>query len=104
MIANPGAFEAGSPPELIEKCSQVVGKRAEKVAEIISVSDKPLAVGFGISKPQHAAEVARIADAAVVGSALVQLIEQNIDSPDLIETIRSYISSLAEAVRPVTTP
>lgn len=35
----------------------------------------PLAVGFGISRPEHAAEVARLADAVVVGSAFVRLVE-----------------------------
>ena len=35
MIANPEAMEAGLPPELIEKASQIVGKTAEKVVEII---------------------------------------------------------------------
>jgi len=36
MTAAPEAMEAGLPPELIEKCSQLVGKTAEKVAELIS--------------------------------------------------------------------
>ena len=39
------------------------------------VTDLPLAVGFGISRPEHVAQVGRVADAVVVGSAFVRLIE-----------------------------
>ncbi len=40
------------------------------------MTDLPVAVGFGISRPEHVREVARFADAAVVGSALVQVIAE----------------------------
>jgi hypothetical protein len=36
MIAYPAAAEAGIDPEQMEKCSQLVGKTAEKVVEIVS--------------------------------------------------------------------
>jgi tryptophan synthase alpha chain len=50
---------------------------AEKlVRRVRQVSDLPVAVGFGISKPEHVADVWRYADAAVVGSAIVAEIEQ----------------------------
>jgi tryptophan synthase alpha chain len=50
---------------------------AEKlVGRVRQVSDLPVAVGFGISKPEHVADVWRYADAAVVGSAIVAEIEQ----------------------------
>ena len=41
------------------------------VARVRALTAKPLAVGFGIAKPEHAAQVARIADGAIVGSAVV---------------------------------
>ena len=44
---------------------------ARAVARIRAKSELPVAVGFGIKTPEHAATVARVADAAVVGSALV---------------------------------
>jgi tryptophan synthase alpha chain len=44
------------------------------VARIRKASDLPVALGFGISRPEHVREVLRYADAAVVGSALVQTI------------------------------
>ena len=46
-----------------------------------AVTDLPLAVGFGISKPEHVAELGRQVEAVVVGSAFVRLIEQNADNP-----------------------
>ncbi|HVB73081.1 MAG TPA: tryptophan synthase subunit alpha [Ktedonobacteraceae bacterium] len=53
----------------------------------------PLAVGFGLSTPAHIAEVTRYADGAVVGSALVRLIEQN-PPEQQVEAIKRYIKSL----------
>ena len=44
------------------------------VERIRAVTDLPIALGFGISKPEHVAEVTAFADAAVVGSAIVQVI------------------------------
>ena len=44
------------------------------VARIRSATDLPIALGFGISRPEHVAEVGRWADAAVVGSALIEVI------------------------------
>jgi tryptophan synthase alpha chain len=46
----------------------------ETVARLRTVCTLPIAVGFGISRPEHAAAVSRIADGVVVGSALVQMI------------------------------
>ncbi|MGA2327717.1 MAG: tryptophan synthase subunit alpha [Bryobacteraceae bacterium] len=62
----------------------VTGERdslSESVAPLVEavrrVTDLPLAVGFGISRPEHVAAVGSLADAVVVGSAFVRLIEQN---------------------------
>lgn len=46
------------------------------VEDMRKVTSLPLAVGFGISKPEHAAQAGQLADAIVVGSAFVQLIAQ----------------------------
>ncbi len=48
---------------------------AERVAELRAVTDLPLAVGFGISGPEQVAGVVAVADAAIVGSALVRSME-----------------------------
>jgi tryptophan synthase alpha chain len=47
------------------------------LARIRKASDLPVAVGFGIKTPAQAAEIARIADAAVVGSAIVTIVARN---------------------------
>ena len=51
----------------------------------------PIALGFGISRPEHVAEVCAYADAAVVGSALVSVIADHGQSPKLIERIEEYV-------------
>lgn len=56
----------------------------------------PLGVGFGIRDPASAAGVSRIADAVVVGSAIVSRIEANLDKP---EAIQSAVGDLVAAMR-----
>ena len=58
----------------------------DALLRIRSVTDKPVAVGFGISSPDQAAQIARWgADGVIVGSALVKVIEENIgNSPELV--------------------
>jgi tryptophan synthase alpha chain len=62
-------------------------------------TDLPLAVGFGISKPEHVAEVARFADGVVVGSAIVKTIEANITSPNLPAALESFTKTLSSPLR-----
>ncbi|OFW30843.1 MAG: tryptophan synthase subunit alpha [Acidobacteria bacterium RIFCSPLOWO2_02_FULL_65_29] len=57
-------------------------------------TELPVAVGFGISRPEHVAEVGAYADAAVVGSALVSLIAEAAASPALVGRVEEYIRSL----------
>ncbi len=69
----------------------------------------PIAVGFGIRTPQQAAEVARAADAAVVGTALVQrlALDLNLDNtakPGLVEAVLADVRALAAGVRGARTP
>ena len=51
----------------------------------------PIALGFGISSPEHVRQIGRFADAAVVGSGLVGVIAEAGKSPDLIERVESYV-------------
>lgn len=53
----------------------------------------PLAVGFGLSTPEHIAEVTSYADGAVIGSALVNLIDRHEERAQ-VEAVREYIRSL----------
>lgn len=74
---------------------------ASQVAEIKKHTDLPVAVGFGISSPEQAAEVARSADAVVVGSAIVRRIAEHGKEPDLAERISSFVCPLAAAAHSV---
>ncbi len=73
------------------------------VARLKRHTDLPVAVGFGIKTPDQAAAVAEIADAAVVGSAIVQTVADNLDAsgkagPDLVANVLGLARSLADAV------
>ena len=63
----------------------------EMVQRIRAVSALPVALGFGISKPEHVREVGRWADAAVVGSALVNVIADQGASSDLNARVEEYV-------------
>lgn len=71
------------------------------VAEIKAATETPVAVGFGISTPEQARTVATMADAVVVGSAIVKLIEQHGASPDLTARLRDFVKPLVDAVKSV---
>lgn len=66
----------------------------EIVARVKRASDLPVAVGFGISQPEHVREVWSYADAAVVGSRLVLEIEQHQGQPDLVERVEALARHL----------
>jgi tryptophan synthase alpha chain len=63
----------------------------QMVQRIRKVSDLPVALGFGISKPDHVREVGQWADAAVVGSALVDVIAREGASRDLNTRVEEYV-------------
>jgi tryptophan synthase alpha chain len=69
------------------------------VAKIKELTDKPVSVGFGISSPDQAAQVASWgADGVIVGSALVKVIEQHAGSPDLAAKAAEFAHALKEGV------
>jgi tryptophan synthase alpha chain len=73
---------------------------APAVARLRKASGLPVAVGFGIRTPEQAAAVARVADAAVVGSALVDEIESAAKlNENVTEKVLLKASELAKAVR-----
>jgi len=68
---------------------------AEKlVGRVRKFSDLPIAVGFGISKPEHVSDVWRYADAAVVGSAIVSEIEQAQSGDDAVARVGRFARRL----------
>jgi len=77
------------------------------VARIRRHTDLPIGVGFGIKTPEQAAAVARHADAAVVGTAIVDRVKTGLDAAgkanaDLVPNLLSFVKSLADGVRSVT--
>jgi tryptophan synthase alpha chain len=68
------------------------------VRRIRAQTTMPIALGFGISRPEHVTEVGAYADAAVVGSALVSLIAEARDSPRLLDKIETYVRWLKSDV------
>ncbi len=70
---------------------------APNVAELRSVTDVPICVGFGISTPAHVREVTRVADGAIVGSALIRRLAKVLTGT--VETqaqeTQSFIAELA---------
>lgn len=61
------------------------------VSRVKRLTDLPVALGFGISSPDHVAAVCRVADAAVVGSALVQVIAERGAADDLVPRVDGYV-------------
>ena len=84
----------------------VTGERAdiadslpERLAAIRATTALPIAVGFGISTPEHVRQVARQAEAVVVGSAIVKQIAEFGRDPDLVEKLAAFVRPLAAATR-----
>jgi tryptophan synthase alpha chain len=77
---------------------------AAAVARLRRFTDLPIAVGFGIRTPEQAAQVARSADAAVVGTALVQRLALNLEpdntaKPGLSKAVLADVRALSTGVR-----
>jgi tryptophan synthase alpha chain len=107
-------------PHIVERASgfiyyvAIAGITGTRSADAASVSaavtrlrrftELPVAVGFGIRTPEQAAEVARAADAAVVGSSLVQRLALNLNpdntaKPGLVDAVLADVRALAAGVR-----
>lgn len=68
------------------------------ITEVIRQNtDVPCAVGFGISKPEQAKKMAGISDGAIVGSAIIRIIEQY--GRDAAPHVAEYVKSMKDAVR-----
>ncbi len=89
----------------------ITGTRTATAAELASeiprvrrFTDLPIAVGFGVRTPAQAAEIARIADGAVVASALIETLSRHLDpagraAPDAVEIVLDEVRALAAGVR-----
>ncbi len=89
-VARPGV--TGARDELPEDLK-------DSVARIRQVTDLPIAVGFGISTPQQVAAVCEIADGAIVGSAVVDIIAEASNHEARLQQVSRFVSALAAATR-----
>ena len=118
-LATPTSGEARLP-QIVEHASGfiyyvaiagITGTRSAAAADVAAAVARlrrftplPVAVGFGIRTPVQAAEVARAADAAVVGSSLVQCLALNLNpdstaKPNLVDAVLAEVRALAQGVR-----
>jgi tryptophan synthase alpha chain len=67
--------------------------------EARKLTDKPICVGFGISTPVQAKQMAQNADGVIVGSAIVKQIAQKSSSPQLCNEIKAFIRPFVQAVK-----
>ncbi len=77
---------------------------AAAIPRVRKATDLPVAVGFGVRSPAQAAEVVRVADAAVVASALIDTLAAHLDEsgrakPDAVRVVLDQVRDLADAVR-----
>jgi tryptophan synthase alpha chain len=84
----------------------VTGERQELPADLATqigmlkgVTTMPVCVGFGISTPAQVAAVGRIADGAIVGSAIVRLVEARAGSSSLVDDVGKFIAELKAPLR-----
>ena len=70
---------------------------ATQVAEIRKLTDTPICVGFGITTPEQAAQVAGYADGVIVGSAIVRTVQDNADDPEVAKKLQAFVTPLIEA-------
>jgi len=73
------------------------GVRA-RLKMIRRMTDKPVAVGFGVSSPEQAKALGKIADGVIVGSAIVRLIEQHLEDPELPSIVAVLVKELKNAL------
>ena len=73
---------------------------APMIAELRKHTDKPICVGFGISTPEQATQVAQIADGAIMASAIIDVYEENIeDEVKLLSAVKRFASDLAAGTK-----
>lgn len=73
---------------------------APMIAELRKHTDKPISVGFGVSTSEQATQIAQVADGVIVGSAIVNVVEEHIDDEaKLLAAVKQFASNLAEGVK-----
>jgi tryptophan synthase alpha chain len=73
---------------------EVADSAADLAGRVRAETAMPLALGFGVSRPEHVRAIGRWADAAVVGSALVSIVAERAGRPELLDEVERYIQWL----------
>jgi tryptophan synthase alpha chain len=71
---------------------------SHNVEKIRKVSAVPVAVGFGVATPEDAANVSKMADGVIVGSAIVKRIASHQQDPGMVEQVAGFVRSLKTAM------
>ena len=79
--------------------SDVASDMAAQVAVIKKTTTLPVAVGFGVGSPEQVKAIAAVADAVIVGSAIVKRIAEFGADPDLVRKVADFVRPLAQATR-----
>jgi tryptophan synthase alpha chain len=95
--ASNGFLYAVSRTGVTGEQQELAGELKEFLQTLRSHTKSPIAVGFGISTPDHVRAVWQEADAAVVGSSIVKAIEQNLGKEDLVEKVAAFAGWLTRS-------
>ena len=80
--------------------TETIKKQLQLIRSLMKRGDPlPIAVGFGISTPDEAAAVGRLADGVIIGSALVRMIEQHGELPELASVAGKFVEGLKNALK-----
>ena len=95
--ASTGFLYAVSRTGVTGETQELAGDLKQFLQTLRTHTTSPIAVGFGISRPEHVRAVWQEADGAIVGSSVVKEVEQNIGKPDLVERVAAFASWLKDS-------
>ena len=95
--ASTGFLYAVSRTGVTGETQELAGDLRQFLQTLRTHTTSPIAVGFGISRPEHVRAVWQEADGAIVGSSVVKEVEQNIGKPDLVERVAAFASWLKDS-------
>ena len=75
-----------------------VGEVQHNIDKLRKVSAAPIAVGFGVATPKDAAQMSKMADGVIVGSAIVKRIASHLQDPGMIGHVAEFVRSLKSAM------
>ena len=95
--ASTGFLYAVSRTGVTGETQELAGDLKQFLQTLRTHTTSSIAVGFGISRPEHVRAVWQEADGAIVGSSIVKEVEQNIGKPELVERVAAFASWLKDS-------